>query len=687
MTPGYNACAMSSPDPSPDTSVGERLAFETLIADTSGRLMQASSTEARAHIEAALERVRTFFHADRAGLMAVGADGTSLSVAVGAFSPGIPQAPPHGVNIRERFPWMFRQVFEERCPVVIPRVEDLPPEAAADQAMFRALGTRTQMTVPIVSGSEVTHLMILSAVEEERDWAPSLVPRVRLLGELFASALQRADAFDALSARERELREHATRIAAAVDTAGVAFVDAAIDGTDVIADASLVELLGLQPGDLENMPEAWLSRIDPAHLDLVYTRQRELRRGDVSRATAEYRYDHPARGWIWLRHTVRRIEHVAGDPRLIDALQDITERCAREESLRQANEELKRLRDRLEHENLYFRKEIARVEKIDKNDLVTGRSRAIRTALSMAEQVASTTSTVLLVGETGTGKERFAEYIHRLSDRGRQHMVRVNCSAIPSALIESELFGREKGAYTGALSKQVGRFELAHGSTLLLDEIGDLPGDVQVKLLRVLQERTIERLGSATPIHIDVRIIASTNRDLEAAVRAGTFRADLYYRINVFPITVPPLRERRDDIPQLVNVLVGDIGNAIRKRFERVDAESLEALMRYDWPGNVRELRNVLERAMILATGDTLTVAPPHQEAAPVDVSSTHAASGVLSDLREVEREHILRVLATTGWRIRGRNAAAEILGLKPSTLEARMERLAIRRPGVSREV
>ena len=202
--------------------------------------------------------------------------------------------------------------------------------------------------------------------------------------------------------------------------------------------------------------------------------------------------------------------------------------------------------------------------------------------------MAPTTSTVLLLGETGTGKERFAAYIHQASPRRGHHMVRVNCSAIPSSLIESELFGREKGAYTGALSKQIGRFELAHGSTIFLDEIGDLPLDVQVKLLTVLQERTIERLGSPTRINVNVRIIAATNRDLEAAVRQGTFRSDLYYRLNVFPIVVPPLRERREDIPALVETLVEELGVQMRKRFTAVDPSSIEALARYDWPGNVR---------------------------------------------------------------------------------------------------
>ena len=308
---------------------------------------------------------------------------------------------------------------------------------------------------------------------------------------------------------------------------------------------------------------------------------------------------------------------------------------------------------------------------------VVGRSLAIRRAISLAEQVAPTNATVLLTGETGTGKERFATLIHDASPRHARAMVRVNCSAIPTALIESELFGREKGAYTGALSKQVGRFEMASGSTLFLDEVGDLPPDVQVKLLRVLQERTLERLGSPRPVEVDVRIVAATNRDLAQAVRDGRFRSDLYYRLHVFPIDVPPLRERRDDIPALVSALVEEIGEAMGKRFDAVARRSLEDLQRYDWPGNVRELRNVLERAMILSAGPTLHVdvaAIPALFGRPIgNAPASHR-------LDDVERAHITRVLEQVNWRIKGRDSASVRLGLKPSTLYFRMKKLGIRK-------
>ena len=252
--------------------------------------------------------------------------------------------------------------------------------------------------------------------------------------------------------------------------------------------------------------------------------------------------------------------------------------------------------------------------------------------LDQIEQVAATDSTVLLLGETGTGKELFATQIHELGARRNRPMVRVNCAAIPATLIESELFGREKGAFTGALARQVGRFELAHHSTIFLDEIGDLPPDVQVKLLRVLEERQIERLGSPRPITVDTRIIAATHRNLEQRIAEGTFREDLYYRLNVFPIHVPPLRERVEDIPLLVWRFVEEFSKAFGKRIESIDKDNLAALQQYSWPGNIRELRNVVERAMIVAT----------QQATDHPVPQTSAAATRRSPkLVDVEKEHI----------------------------------------------
>jgi transcriptional regulator with GAF, ATPase, and Fis domain len=340
-----------------------------------------------------------------------------------------------------------------------------------------------------------------------------------------------------------------------------------------------------------------------------------------------------------------------------------------DQELRDSLAENERLRELLEAENLYLREQ---AEFEHTHEEIVGQSQALKAALREAEQVAATDSTVLLLGETGTGKELLAHAIHRMSERSAKPLVHVNCAALPSTLIESELFGREKGAYTGALSRQIGRFEIADGSTIFLDEIGDLPQELQVKLLRVLQEGQFERLGSSQTITVDVRVIAATNRDLTTAVEEGRFREDLYYRLNVFPITVPPLRSRRDDIPPLVWSFVQEFAAAQGKTIDTIPRRTMEALQNSPWPGNVRELRNVIERAVILSDGQKLNVTLP-------GAAETAAATGLSLD--EVQRSHILQVMEQTGWRVRGVGGTAELLGMKPTTLENRMKKLGIEKP------
>jgi formate hydrogenlyase transcriptional activator len=368
----------------------------------------------------------------------------------------------------------------------------------------------------------------------------------------------------------------------------------------------------------------------------------------------------------WTSHTL----HTA---RVIGAVfGHIVARSESDEKLGQAMSQIERVRDKLQVENTYLRREVQ--ERIDAG-VIIGQSQALRRVLEQARQVAATDSTVLLLGETGTGKELIATHIHEMSARHGRVMVRVNCSAIPSTLIESELFGREKGAFTGALARQIGRFELADHSTIFLDEIGDLPPDVQVKLLRVLEERQIERLGSPKAIHVDVRIIAATHRNLEQQIAKEAFREDLFYRLNVFPIHVPPLRERVEDIPLLVWRFVDEFSKAFDRRIDCIPREDMALLQRYAWPGNIRELRNVVERAMIVTTGNTLPIALPSTPSAPA------AAAKRTLKLTDVEKEHIRSVLDGTGWRIRGAAGAAHLLGLKPTTLEGRMAKLGLIRP------
>ena len=334
--------------------------------------------------------------------------------------------------------------------------------------------------------------------------------------------------------------------------------------------------------------------------------------------------------------------------------------------------EVAQLKNRLEAENLYLREEVKSQHDFEE---IIGESPSIMAVLRQIEQVAPTDSTVLIRGDTGTGKELIARAIHNLSPRRARSLVKVNCGAIPANLVESELFGHERGAFTGALQRRIGRFELADGGTIFLDEVGELPLDAQVKLLRVLQEREVERIGSGHSTNVNVRVIAATNRDLHAAVKIGSFRADLLYRLNVFPVEVPPLSARTSDIPLLVARFIAKFSQKMGKQIDGVSHSTMERLMTYAWPGNIRELENIIERAMILAKGPLLQI-----DEVMLRGNSTPLVP-VADSLEEVERAHILRILQDTNWVIEGKQGAATRLGLHPNTLRSRLQKLGIKKP------
>jgi formate hydrogenlyase transcriptional activator len=334
--------------------------------------------------------------------------------------------------------------------------------------------------------------------------------------------------------------------------------------------------------------------------------------------------------------------------------------------------EIEQLKNRLQAENVYLREEIELEHNFEE---IIGNSPAIKALLRQVEQVAPTDSTVLILGETGTGKELLARAIHNLSARKARPLVKVNCGAIPANLVESELFGHEKGAFTGAGTKRIGRFELADGGTIFLDEVGELPVDVQVKLLRVLQEREFDRVGSQKPTKVDVRVIAATNRNLHEAVKAGSFRADLLYRLNVFPVELPPLRARSSDIPLLVRFFANKFSKKFGKRLEDISQHAMDRLCQYSWPGNVRELENVIERAAILSQGSRLQIDETLLRSSPITEPT------ISGTLEEVERTHMIRVLQEVEWVIEGNGGAARRLGLHPNTLRSRMQKLGIKKP------
>ena len=374
-------------------------------------------------------------------------------------------------------------------------------------------------------------------------------------------------------------------------------------------------------------------------------------------------------------------------PQVVELLNQVAAQIAIAVENALAFKEIDSLKDKLAVEKLYLEEEIRNEFNFEE---IVGDSAPLKRALQQVELAAPATTTVLLLGETGTGKELFARAIHNLSPRRERTFIKVNCAAIPSGLLESELFGHERGAFTGALNQKIGRFELANGGTIFLDEVGDIPLELQPKLLRVLQEQEFERLGGTKTIRVDVRVVAATNADLGRLVAEKTFRSDLFYRLNVFPIQIPALRDRREDIQLLVRYFVQEFSRRLNKPVEYVPAEAMDALVNYPWPGNVRELENLIERAVLLSPGKELriplselrsNVAIVPSASMPSDVSTVVPTTANISTLADAERQHILRALRQTHWRIAGPRGAAKILGMKRTTLQARMRKLGIRRP------
>ena len=477
---------------------------------------------------------------------------------------------------------------------------------------------------------------------------------------------------------EAELRESEQRFHNLADTAPVMIWMCGTDKLCTYVSQRWLEFTGRNID--EELGNGWVDRIHPDDYYgfLEYGRAFDARRTfrqkyRMKRHDGEYR---------WILDT--GVPHFAPDGEFIGFIGsclDITDRVESEVALEKALSEVQRLKDQLYAENIYLQEEIMVAHNFGE---IIGRSESLQRALRQAEQVAPVDTTVLLLGETGTGKELLAHAIHSLHPRNQHPLVKVNCATLPAQLIESELFGHERGSFTGALARRVGRFEIANGGTIFLDEIGELPLDLQSKLLRVLQEGEFERVGSSNTIKVNVRVIAATNRNLEEAVRNGSFRSDLYYRLNIFPIRVPALRERREDIPTLVKHFVSQLGLKLGKRIDSIPQETMEALQNYDWPGNIRELRNVIERAAIVTQGNQLTLVDRLENQSQLKESSQSIStvpSRESETLDEHQKQLIIRTMEKTYWRVEGPVGAAALLGVHPNTLRSRMKRLGITKP------
>ncbi|MGD8252135.1 MAG: sigma 54-interacting transcriptional regulator [Desulfobacterales bacterium] len=644
-----------------ESSINKRLRFERMISNLSARFINLPTERIDDEIENALQMVMDFFQVDRCGLLHCLPERDVWKITHAVYSAHATPVPigtelPRSIN-----PWAYERLAEKGEAVSFSRVDDMPDEAHVDKQTWKDWGIRSNLVLPILNHGSAVHIIAINAMRTERVWPEEYVPRLKLLGEIIVNALERQNT-------ELALRESEERLSLAAASAEAGLWIFYPDTGNIWATEKLRELLCFAPEEMLDFDRV-MSVVHPEdHEQVMASIQKCLETHELT--SIEYRICPSSEGCRWIAARGRFYPPTADRPkRLMGVSFDVTEQKAKDRQLLEQLEEISRLKHQLEQENIYLRDEIKLQHG---HGRIISRSDAMKFALSRVEQVAATDASVLLLGETGTGKELLARAIHRLSLRKERQMITVNCAVLPPTLVESELFGREKGAYTGAMTRMAGRFEVADGSSLFLDEIGELPLDLQAKLLKVLEDGRFERLGSTRSLHVDVRIIAATNRDLAQMVDEGTFRKDLYYRLSVFPITIAPLRERPEDVPPMVWAFVRENEQKLGKRIDNIPRRDMEDLQRQPWPGNARELRNIVEYAMITSGGGTLRIRPPAHP--PVSAS-------VGDSLEAVERRHILSVLAKTGWRIMGKGGAAEILGMKRTTLQSKMKKMGIERP------
>lgn len=534
-------------------------------------------------------------------------------------------------------------------------------EKFPDDQPLVEMGIQSYMGVPLMDahGVSMGHLAVFDDRPLPAD--PKRFFIFRIFAARAAAELERLRA-------EKELAESEQRFRDLYDEAPIAYVHEDMESRFIRANRAAMRILGIKPEEVKGMVGMSLVPKTPEAQRRVREAFESIGRGtDTSGVVLELtRKDNGKPVWIqWWSKPDPSGKYTR------TMFVDITERVLLEQE-----------QARLQAQNLYLQEEIKAAHNFEE---IVGQSDALRVVLENVARVAPTDASVLVLGETGTGKELVARAIHSNGPRKERPLIKVNCAALPTGLVESELFGHERGAFSGAIARRIGRFELAHRGTIFLDEIGEIPLEVQAKLLRVLQEREFERVGGSTPIKADVRIIAATNRDLLKEVREGRFREDLYYRLNVFPIQLPALRERKGDIPLLVQFLVQKLRGRVGKAIDGVSEETMKRLVGYAWPGNVRELENVLERSVILASGRVLEVSSDlllekSDTAQTSGGAETETSKGTSTSLEDVERRHILDVLEKSGWVIDGPSGAGKVLDMHPNTLRSRMKKLGISR-------
>jgi formate hydrogenlyase transcriptional activator len=635
--------------------------FKKLLIEISTFFINLPFHQIDSQIELAQSRICGLLDLDRSALWQAPEGNHKMLLLTHIHQPPDCQPAPKGLDGGSLFPWAASKVLDGQT-LSISKMADLPAEAATDMENWRWYDTKSTISIPLSVGKgTIFGVLTFDSIREERKWTDEVIEEFQLIAQTFAQALVRKQS-------EMAFQENRKRLSLATEAANAGLWDIEVGTGKIWVTPKTLDLFHLTPEE-ELTLESFTSKIHSDDREqFLQAFQQALDFGNVF--LNEYRIILPDGSIRWIISRGKKYLISPEEPiRLMGVSLDITESKQMEDRLREKLFEIDQLKKQLEKENLYLREEI---ELREMHEEIVGRSTAMKQVLGKIEKVAGMDTTVLIEGETGVGKELVARAVHRLSDRKDRPMFTLNCASLPPTLIESELFGREKGAYTGAMTRMPGRFEAADGGTLFLDEIGELPQEVQAKLLRVLEEGQFERLGSTNTIKTNIRIIAATNRNLVQEVDKGNFRKDLFYRLNVFPIFIPPLRERPEDIPPLVWAFVRHYEKKMGKLINHIPIKNMQDLKHHSWPGNARELRNVIEYAMIVTSGKTLEVQLPRI------MSSVTSGSLFLED---VERKHIMGVLQKTGWRITGPDGAAERLGLKRTTLQSKLKKLGISRP------
>ncbi len=635
-----------------EATVQERFKVERLISEISTFFIHLPAEEADRGINHALQRLGEWEGVDRSYLFLLFDDGGRAVNTHEWCAAGVDPQIQNLQNLAfHELSWAARKMLKHEI-LHVPRVADLPDEAQFERIHWQEQGIHSLLTVPVIFDGKMRGFIGFDSVRAEKIWREEDVRLLNVVSEIIGNSLHRQQAAEALRASEERL----TRI---FESAMDAIITIDEQLRVVMCNEAAEKVFRCQTAEVKDKLLAPFLSVGFRELLLQYIHS--------GAAQMSPQYIWAPEGLTALRKngesfsieaTISRVE-VAHQNLYTIILRDVHERKKAEEELAQ-----------LQNQNVYLREEALRSD-YNFGEII-GASPVMQRVFKNLNMVAITDTTVLLLGETGTGKELIARSIHNLSPRKDQVMVKVNCGALPAGLVESELFGHEKGAFTGATAQKKGRFELAHRGTIFLDEAGELPLETQVKLLRVLQEQEFERLGGAQTLKVNVRVIAATNRNLQEQVQRGAFRADLFYRLNIFPIQVPPLRERHEDIPLLANFLVREFARRLGRRIHSITQKALEKLTGYEWPGNVRELANILERAVILCQGSVLQ--EEHLGIFPAAPPSSEA----FETLEAAERRHILQALEKTGGVLAGPKGAAQLLGINRSTLWSRMRKLGI---------